>query len=307
MHTILGAGGAIANELVRELGKKGLRIRLVGRNPTPSASASEIMTADLSDADQTLSAVSGSEVVYLLAGLKYELRVWRELWPRIMRNTIEACKRTNAKLVFFDNVYMLGRVEGVMTEETPFNPCSKKGEIRAQIATILLGEMKSGNLSGMIARSADFYGPGARTGVPNILVFDKLAGGKKAMWLANDMVRHSLTFTPDVGMCLALLSESDTAWGQTWHMPTASDPLTGAEFIALAAKEFGVVPKHRVLSRTMVKMAGLFDATVRETYEMLYQSEFEYIFDSTKYEKAFGQVPTSYSEGVRATVAFSKK
>jgi hypothetical protein len=30
---------------------------------------------------------------------------------------------------------------GVMTEETPFRPSSKKGEIRAQIATTLLGEM----------------------------------------------------------------------------------------------------------------------------------------------------------------------
>jgi hypothetical protein len=55
-----------------------------------------------------------------------------------MRNAIEAAKRANARLVFFDNVYMYGKVDGVMTEETPFNPCSKKGEIRAEIATSLL-------------------------------------------------------------------------------------------------------------------------------------------------------------------------
>ena len=78
-------------------------------------------------------------MVYLVAGLKYDTGVWRELWPRIMANAIEACKRANARLVFFDNVYMYGRVEGAMTEETPFNPCSKKGEIRARIATMLLG------------------------------------------------------------------------------------------------------------------------------------------------------------------------
>ena len=31
-----------------------------------------------------------------------------------------------AKLIFFDNVYMYGKVNGIMTEETAFNPCSKK-------------------------------------------------------------------------------------------------------------------------------------------------------------------------------------
>jgi hypothetical protein len=35
-----------------------------------------------------------------------------------------------------------------MTEQTPFRPCSKKGEIRAQIATMLLDEVKTGNPHG---------------------------------------------------------------------------------------------------------------------------------------------------------------
>ena len=77
-----------------------------------------------------------------------------------------------------------------MTEQTPFRPCSKKGEIRAQIATMLLNEMKTGNLTALIARSADFFGPHARTGIPNVLVFDKLAKGAKASWLINDSVKH---------------------------------------------------------------------------------------------------------------------
>jgi hypothetical protein len=34
-------------------------------------------------------------------------------------------------------------------------------------------------------------------------------------------------------------------------------------------------------------MAGWFDTTVRELYGMLYQYEAEYIFDSTKFTKAF--------------------
>src|SRR5258708_11814533 len=60
------------------------------------------------------------------------------------------------QLVFFDNVYMYGKVDGVMTEETPFRPCSKKGEIRAEIATMLLNEIKAGNLTALIARISPF-------------------------------------------------------------------------------------------------------------------------------------------------------
>src|SRR6185437_6342579 len=49
----------------------------------------------------------------------------------------------------------------------------------------------------------------------------------------------------------------------------------------MAAKEFGVPPKYRVLSRPMLRVAGWFNPLVRESYEMLYQSDSPYRFDST--------------------------
>jgi nucleoside-diphosphate-sugar epimerase len=58
---------------------------------------------------------------------------------------------------------------------------------------------------------------------------------------------------------------------------------------------------YRVLTRPMIRVAGWFDTTTRELYEMLYQYEFDYIFDSTKFTKAFGFPPTSYAEGIRST------
>jgi nucleoside-diphosphate-sugar epimerase len=299
MQTILGAGGAIGTELVRELAHTRQPVRLVGRNPKLVQGATEALSADISDLDQTIRAVSGSTVVHLLVGLKYELRVWRELWPRIMSNAIEACKRANAKLIFFDNVYMYGKASAPMTEETPFNPCSKKGEIRGQIATTLLNEVRAGKLNAMIARSADFYGPHARTSVANILIFEKFARGATAAWLVNDSVPHSYTYTPDAAKSLAMLAATESAWKQTWHVPTAANPPTGKEFIQMAAKECGVEPKYRVLSRPLIKLAGLFDADIRESYEMLYQYDSTYLFDSTKFSKAFSYEPTSYAEGVR--------
>lgn len=303
MITLLGAGGAIGTELAKLLTAKNEPIRLVSRTPHPFPGATENVSADLSDLDQTLRAVTGSRLVFLLAGLKYDHRVWADLWPRIMTNSIEACKRSGAKLVFFDNVYMYGKVDGPMIEQTPLNPCSKKGEIRKKIAATLESEWRSGALTAMIARSADFYGPQTENSVPNLLVFKPFSVGKTASWLVNDEVPHSFTYTPDAALALVRLTERDSAWNQVWHLPTSPHPPTGRELIHLAAKEFTVPPKYRVLNRFMIRLAGLFNPIVRESYEMLYQSEYPYLFDSSKFAKEFGFSGTTYAEGIKATAA----
>jgi nucleoside-diphosphate-sugar epimerase len=306
MITILGAGGAIGNELCRLLAARHEPFRLVGRNPRETSGATQALAADLTDRDQTIRAVAGSSVVHLLVGLKYDHKVWQEMWPRVMSNTIEACKRAGAKLIFFDNVYMYGKVSGPMTEETSFDPCSKKGEIRAKIATTLINEWKSGALTGMIARAADFYGPDTRNGVANLLVFEPLARKQKTSWLVNDSVPHSFTYMPDAAQSLVQLAERTTAWNQTWHVPTTPNPLTGKEFVAQAAKEFGVAPKYRLLSRPMIRIAGWFNPLVSESYEMLYQNESPYLFDASKFAREFGFAGTPYADGIRTTAASFK-
>jgi len=298
MITILGAGWPIGNELAKILTASHQPFRQVSRNPKPVAGG-EVVAADLADREQTIRAVAGSSVVHLLVGLKYDLRVWQELWPRIMANTIEACKRAQAKLIFFDNVYMYGKVDGAMTEETPYAPFSKKGEIRARIATTLMNEVKAGNLSAMIARAADFYGPDTEHGVPNVLVFEPFAKKNTASWLVNAAVPHSLTFTPDAALGVAMLAERESAWNQVWHLPTAPNPPTGRQLIEMAAKEFGVAPKFRVLSRPMLRVAGWFKPEIGESYEMLYQGDSPYLFDSSKFAKEFGFAGTPYAEGIR--------
>ena len=307
MYTILGAGGSVSNELVKLLAARNLPFRIVSRHAEATTGAAEARTADLTRQQQTVDAIAGSEIVFLLAGLKYDHKLWAEQWPRIIDNTVDACKRAGARLIFFDNVYMYGKVHGTMTEETPFHPTSKKGEVRAQIASNLINEWKSGELTAMIARCADFYGPGSKNGIPNALVFDPLKKGQKPMCLVSDALPHSYTYVPDAAQALLTLAETPSAWNQTWHLPTAPHPLTGREFIVAAAEAMGKPAKYRVLSRPMLKMVGLFNSTIGEIYEMLYQNDSPYIFDSSKYARAFGLGGTPYAEGIRACAAFYKQ
>ena len=306
-HTILGAGGSIGNALTHELLKTKEDVRLVSRS-NYSVPGTESFKADITSYDETLKSVKDSDFVYLCAGLTYDSKVWAELWPKVMQNTINACKSVNAKLVFFDNVYMYGKVDGKMTETTPYNPCSRKGETRAKIVMLLENEIRKKNINAIIARSADLYGPYAtKTSVPYILVFDKLLYGKKAQWIIDVNKLHSFTFTIDAAKGLVLLSSRNECLNQIWHLPTCNPPIDGEKFIELVGKELGIVPDYTVLQKWMVKMIGFFNKTVFESYEMLYQSEFDYYFDSTKFNNYFNFNPKLYSAGIYETLEFLKQ
>ena len=305
-HIILGAGGAIGNVLVNELLCNNESVKLVGRNPKPIKGV-EIAKADINYYNEILNVIEENSIVYLLVGLKYDHEVWKEQWPVIMRSSIDACIEKNARLIFFDNVYMYGKVEGKMTEETHFNPCSHKGRVRADIANMLLDEMKHKTIKAMIARSADFYGPYAeKTSMPAMFVFEKHAKGKKPQWLINAKLKHSFTYTSDCGKALYLLARADDAYGQTWHLPTAHPALTGEEFISYVADVYGAKKHYTCVKKWMVRIGGLFNTMVKEVHEMLYQHEHDYEFDSTKFEKRFNFTPTSYQKGIKETIDFYK-
>lgn len=304
MQTILGSGGIIATELAKALTNYTKNIRVVSRNPTKVNPTDELMPADLLSADAIEKAVEGSEIVYVTIGFPYNAKIWRKTWPVFMHNVIKACITHNAKLVFFDNIYMYD-ANGLngMTEETPINPPSKKGKVRAEVVNMIRDAIKNDNLTALIARCADYYGPGVeRNGMVREMIFKNFAAGKKANWLSSLNYKHSVTYTPDAGKATALLGNTEDAYNQVWHLPTASNPMTGRQWIEAIAKAMNVKPKSQVATKFIVRIMGLFIPIMREMPEMIYQYDRDYVFDSSKFEKRFGIQPTSYSDGIAEIV-----
>jgi nucleoside-diphosphate-sugar epimerase len=302
MHTILGANGVIGCELSRLLAADGHPVRQVGRSPRAENSGDETFTADLLDPRATADAVAGSEVAYLVAGLKYDARVWADQWPRVMRNAIDACARHGTRLVFFDNVYAYGRVDGVMTEESPFNPCSRKGEVRARIATMLLDAIAAGEVRAMIVRAPDFYGPGATLSLTHAIVTERLRAGRTPQWVGNPKAEHTLVFTPDAARTVALLASREDAWGRTWHTLTRPEPITGEGFVRLACEVAGRPFRIQVAPGWLLAAMGLFMPVLRENREMMYQFEHPYRFDSRRTAAHLGAEATTYRDGLVATL-----
>jgi nucleoside-diphosphate-sugar epimerase len=250
-------------------------------------------------------AIAGSDVVYVTVGFKYDIKIWREQWPALMTQVIASCKKHKAKLVFFDNVYMYDRKHMYyMTEDTPIRPTSKKGEVRAQIASLLLDEVERGRLTALIARSADFLGP--TNSIITETVYKNLSQGKKADWFASTSKLHSYTFTPDAAKATALLGNTPDAYNQVWHLPTAA-PLTGKQWVELFAREMGVKPEVRAVPLWLIRALGFANPIMKEIYEMGYQYDRDYVFKSTKFEKRFGIHPTAPQEAVSNLVKMLKQ
>jgi nucleoside-diphosphate-sugar epimerase len=303
MQTILGANGTIASVLAGELPKYTKKIRLVSRNPRKVNEDDELFPADLSDPGSVDKAIAGSEVVYLMVGFDYNVKVWRDKWPKLMQATIAACIRHNAKLVFFDNVYPYAKTAiPHMTESSPVNPPSKKGEVRASIAGMLMDAISSGKLQGMIVRSADFYGPKNDKSFLIEVVYKNLRKGKAPNWFINADKVHSFTYTPDAAKATALLGNTTDAYNEVWHLPTDPVKLTGKELAKMFMDEMRVQKTMTVLPMWLVRAIGIFVPFMREMPEMMYQYSQDYFFDSSKFEKRFNLKATPYAEGIRNTI-----
>lgn len=297
-HVVLGGNGVAGRETLLALDRRSVPATSVGRSPSRVPSARSVL-ADLLDAAAVDGALRGAEVAYLTAGLPYSARTWAARWPVIVQNTIEAAIARGVRLVYLDNVYAYGPVDGPMTERTPVRPSSRKGRVRANALQALDDAATRRGLQVTVARSGDFYGPGATTSVFNSFVLDHLAAKRPCSWLLDADQPHSLTYTPDLGEALAIIGTVPATNGQVWHVPTAAAS-TIRDYAAIAA---GTRTEVKVMNAATLRLGAVFNRSARETLEMSYQYSAPYRFNSTAFETAFTTVPTPIEVGIATVLA----
>lgn len=300
MQTILGASGQIGQELARSLKHDFTdEIRLVSRNPRKVNDTDQLYRADLLDIAQTMCAVEGSDIVYLTAGLPMDTKLWVGQWPVMMRNVIDACAAHGARLVFFDNTYMYPQTAEPQTESTRFEPNGEKGRVRAAIANDLLRAMAQSRVTAMICRAPEFYGPGRTQSITNSAILEPLRNGKKARVFLRDDTLRSLIYTPDASRAMALLGNTQDAYGQTWHLPCDDNRLTYHDFIDVAGRTFGTEPRYAVLKHWQLRLAALFSPKIRDAAELLPRYAQDNIFVSDKFTTRFPDFRvTPFAEGL---------
>ena len=304
MQTILGANGIIATELAKELYTKFTKeIRLVSRNPKQVNGTDFLFAADLLDARQTEDAVKGSEIVYLTVGLPNNWKIAKKQWPVIMQNVIAACLKYNAKLVFFDNTYMYGKSESIITEDTLFLATGKKGKVRGETTTLLINAILNTNIIALICRAPEFYGPRNTKSITTSLIFDNIRNLMRMKVLLKDNTLRTLIYTPDAAKAMALLGNTPDAYHQTWHLPCDNNRLTSNEFIQLISNIMNEKLEYIILRNWKIRLIGCFNRGMKEIVELLYRYKKDNIFDSSKFMQRFPDYAvTTYQEGVKEII-----
>lgn len=126
---------------------------------------------------------------------------------------------------------------------------------------------------------------------------------KKANWQADVDRIHSFTYLPDAAKATALLGNTDSAYGEVWHLPTSGERLTGRQLITIATGVMEMKNSYMILSPFMLKFLGIFNRTIKELVEMQYQNTRDYFFNSNKFCSTFSFTPTSYESGIREVLA----
>jgi nucleoside-diphosphate-sugar epimerase len=220
-----------------------------------------------------------------------------------MEAIIEAAAAARARLVFGDNVYAYGPVDGPLKEDLPYLAKGPNGRTRARIAETLMRAHEAGRIQATIGRGSDFFGPYAHLSTVGDRVFVRAIQGKPAQVLGNPDLPHTVTYIEDFARALVTLGERDDALGVVWHVPNA-ETVTMRRFVQMVFEAAGQPPRLRAAPRWEIALAAVFNPTLRAVREQLYQSERPWVVESTKFERTFGWKATSLPEAVTATVAW---
>jgi nucleoside-diphosphate-sugar epimerase len=303
MQTILGASGPIGTHLASELKTYTNNIRLVSRKPKKVNDTDQLYAADLLNPDAAMKAVEGSEICYLTVGLQYKTSVWKQQWPVLIQNVVNACMKHRSKLVFFDNIYSLDCFQlNHLTEETALYPCSKKGKVRAAVNHTIMDAVDKGSLDAIIARAPDFFGKDRQNSLLMNLIYNNLEKNKKAQWFGKGDVKHSAGYVPDLAKGTAILGNTPDAFNQVWNLPIDDEAPTAKEWTTLFSNAMDKKDELTVLPSWSMLALGIFIPILKEMHDIRSQYEKDYVFDSSKFKNRFQYKPTSNEDAVKQTV-----
>ncbi|RUT35490.1 NAD-dependent epimerase/dehydratase family protein [Paenibacillus zeisoli] len=301
MNIVLGTG-PLGLSVMEELLRRGEPVTMVNSSGKgPQLEVVKVIQANLMDEGQTRQVMKGAKVIYQCASPAYHK--WDSLFGRIQDHIVNGAAASGAKLIVAENLYMYGPVETVMTENLPFAASTKKGRVRGEMSEQLLQAHLEGKVQVAIGRGSDFFGPRVVNSSVGERFFMPILKGKPSSVFGDPDKKHTYTFIEDFGRALVTLGSHEEALGKVWHVPNAP-AVTTRQFADLVGRVVGVSSSIKPMGRMMLRIGGLFIPAARESIEMLYQFEEDFIVDSSKFSSQFGMTATPLEESIAKTVAW---
>jgi nucleoside-diphosphate-sugar epimerase len=302
IENVIFGTGPLGLAVAARLVASGQRVRLVNRSGKADAPQGvEVVAADVTDPAAARKVCEGAAVVFHCASGPYGR--WAQTLPPIMAGIIEGASGAGARLVYGDNLYAYGPVDGPIREDLPYRPIGPTTRARAQVATTLMNAHSAGTVRATIGRASDFYGPRAGQSKVGDGVFARARAGKPAQALGDPDALHTYTFIHDFAAGLVTLAQRDEALGGVWHVPSA-ETITTRRFIEMVFQQIKRPARLQTVPRVMISLLGIFVPAMRAVTETLYQSERPWVVDHSKFTRAFGSSPTPHEQAIAETLAW---
>lgn len=300
LHVVIGANGAAGSVVCQELLADGHTVRGVSRSGRGIPPGVEAVAADATDTEKMIEVCAGAETVYHCA--LPPMPQWLPTYVDMATALITAAGKVGARLVYADDTWMYGRVDGPMREDTPIRPVAYKGALRALVAELVTSAHARGQTETVIGRAPELFGPRVES-LMGANIFAAAINGRLARWPGDPDLPMTACFIGDFGRGLADLGQHPDAAGKVFHVPVPP-AITGRRFIGIVCEQAGTTPKVGRFTPGMVRALKLFVPVVREGAELLYQFEQPFLVDDSRIRELTGRAATGWDEATGQTLAW---
>jgi nucleoside-diphosphate-sugar epimerase len=163
---VLGATGGIGSEVAAALARNGWEVRALHRNVAAAqqryrmARGISWVAGDVMRQSEVVEAARGASVI-VHAVNPPGYRNWAGLVLPMLSSTITAARTVGARVVLPGTIYNYGPDSFPdLREDSPQNPLTRKGAIRAEMER-RLREASASGVRSLVVRAGDFFGPAA--------------------------------------------------------------------------------------------------------------------------------------------------
>jgi len=297
---IVGATGPTGIHLAAELRKAKTAVRVIARGADKLArlfpeAAVEKRPADILDADATMRAIEGCDLVYDCIGLPGDLM---HLHPVTARNTASAARRTNARCIQVSSYWAYyPQVRAEMNENHPRSGGPPWVRYRRKAEDVLY------EAGAAILHLPDFYGPRVHVStMQNAL--NEAASGQTINWLGRADTQREYIYVPDAMRTAVAIGARTEAFGGHWCLP-GGGPLTGRQVVAIAGRHLRRPVKLRSVGLVTLRVVSLFNKDLRGLLQVASDYMKPVHYDTRKLQGLLGpQRMTSYDDGIGQTLTW---
>ena len=286
---ILGSTGSIGYAFAENLISKNIAITVLVRdiakanNLFRSNPLVEIIKGDVQDLE-LLNKIS-TDKKYIFHGINYSYDKWFGNMDTATKKVIKAASLNKAMIIFPGNVYNYGNM-CIIKEDSPQNPCTRKGTLRVELEKMLSEAAYVGKCKVLNVCLPDFWGSNVlNEGIKPI--FMNALNGKALPSMIRTDIPHQMVFTKDAAEIIVRLMQrglekpyENYNYGGYIH-PTLKGFLNQISRLANAPEKITTYPKW------LFSILGIFNPVMKEVKEMLYLFEGTVILDDSKVRKLF--------------------